>query len=105
LQQTKYIAPTTETEQVLCEIWQEVLGIERVGINDNFFELGGHSLTVVKLLTRLQLQYQHNSTLQIKDMFECKNLSVMACLLDEMSAQNENEQLKKKVAEGLEIDW
>ncbi|WP_197471727.1 non-ribosomal peptide synthetase, partial [Methylomonas koyamae] len=39
-----YVAPRTETEQALVEIWQEVLGVEPVGIEDDFFELGGHSL-------------------------------------------------------------
>ena len=40
----EYVAPQTETEKVLCDIWQDVLGIEQVGINDNFFRLGGHSI-------------------------------------------------------------
>ncbi|WP_268745678.1 non-ribosomal peptide synthetase, partial [Cellvibrio mixtus] len=44
LQQGSYVAPGTETEQLLAEVWQEVLGIERVGVTDNFFHLGGHSL-------------------------------------------------------------
>ncbi|WP_283234829.1 phosphopantetheine-binding protein, partial [Pseudoalteromonas phenolica] len=40
----EYIAPQTETEIRLSEIWQQVLGLEKVGITDSFFELGGHSL-------------------------------------------------------------
>jgi len=40
----------------LCEIWQEVLGVERVGVTDNFFHLGGHSLLVIQLIAKLQQQ-------------------------------------------------
>src|SRR5262249_42759703 len=39
----RYVAPRNEIEQLLANIWQEVLGIEQVGINDSFFNLGGHS--------------------------------------------------------------
>ncbi|MEM9686707.1 MAG: amino acid adenylation domain-containing protein, partial [Bacteroidota bacterium] len=46
----EYIAPTNETENKLVEIWEEVLGVEKIGIKDNFFELGGHSLKISKLL-------------------------------------------------------
>jgi len=44
-----YVAPENELERTLVELWQEVLGLERVGTQDNFFDIGGHSLLVVKL--------------------------------------------------------
>ncbi|NRP75841.1 Linear gramicidin synthase subunit D [Ensifer psoraleae] len=47
-----YEAPQGEVETLLAGIWQELLGIERIGRNDNFFELGGHSLLAVQLLGR-----------------------------------------------------
>jgi NADP-dependent 3-hydroxy acid dehydrogenase YdfG len=47
-----YVAPGTETEQRICAIWQESLGIERVGIDDNFFDLGGHSLLAIQVMGR-----------------------------------------------------
>jgi acyl-coenzyme A synthetase/AMP-(fatty) acid ligase len=47
-----YLPPRTETEKMLCEIWSEVLRLERVGIHDNFFELGGDSILSIQVITR-----------------------------------------------------
>ncbi|GLV55543.1 hypothetical protein KDH_23870 [Dictyobacter sp. S3.2.2.5] len=47
-----YSAPRNVVEQELAQIWQQVLGIERVGIHDNFFELGGNSLLIIRVVAR-----------------------------------------------------
>ncbi|NEO38505.1 MAG: amino acid adenylation domain-containing protein [Moorea sp. SIOASIH] len=51
---TEYVAPETEAEKVLTEIWKEVLGIEKVGIYDNFFKVGGDSIITIQIVTRAQ---------------------------------------------------
>jgi amino acid adenylation domain-containing protein len=53
-----YKAPEMATQQVMVEIWEEVLGIERVGIEDNFFELGGHSLLATQVVSRVKDAFQ-----------------------------------------------
>lgn len=55
-----FVAPTTDTEANLVRIWQEVLEIEKVGIQDDFFELGGHSLLVVKTIAKIKKQTGRN---------------------------------------------
>ncbi len=52
------IAPRTPTESALAEIWAQVLNLNRVGIQDNFFDLGGNSLLAVRLIDRIDKQFQ-----------------------------------------------
>jgi acyl carrier protein len=49
-----YVAPRDEAERRVATIWQELLGIARVGVDDDFFDLGGHSLLATRFLVRLE---------------------------------------------------
>ncbi|WP_017902380.1 amino acid adenylation domain-containing protein, partial [Pseudomonas asplenii] len=51
-----YVAPEGEIEIALAHIWQELLGLSRVGRHDRFFELGGHSLLAMRLISQIRLQ-------------------------------------------------
>ncbi|MHC5731882.1 MAG: phosphopantetheine-binding protein, partial [Nostoc sp.] len=52
-----YVAPRTPVEQSVANIWQQLLGIERLGIHDNFFELGGHSLLATQVISQLRKSF------------------------------------------------
>ena len=67
VQQHRYVAPQSELELTLASIWQEVLNVERVGLDDNFFELGGHSLLVIRVIALLQ---SHDINANVKQVFE-----------------------------------
>ena len=56
----KTIAPRTIFEQKVIQIWQEVLGIEKISIGDNFFEIGGHSLLAVIIVSKLAKKIKVN---------------------------------------------
>ena len=51
---TKYIAPTTDTEKIVCDAFSHVFKIDKVGINDDFITLGGDSLSAIKMLSILK---------------------------------------------------
>jgi acyl carrier protein len=53
-----HAAPTTPVEEVLAEIWQQVLRVDEIGIDDNFFDLGGNSLSATKLMALLSERFQ-----------------------------------------------
>jgi acyl transferase domain-containing protein len=55
---TPYVAPENELEQILAELWQETLGVDRVGIDDDFFDLGGNSLVGVQIGSRIHQRFQ-----------------------------------------------
>ncbi|WP_144716314.1 non-ribosomal peptide synthetase [Flavobacterium anhuiense] len=78
----EYVAPRTEREEQLAAIWQNLLGIEKVGIHDNFFELGGHSLLAVQLISRLQKLDFH---IGVKDIFAGPTIALMSERLSSLS--------------------
>ncbi|MFE9631360.1 non-ribosomal peptide synthase/polyketide synthase [Streptomyces sp. NPDC006463] len=49
-----YVAPRSEVERVVADVWAQVLGVERVGVRDNFFELGGDSILSIQVVSRLR---------------------------------------------------
>lgn len=63
-----YQAPRSEVERTIATVWQEVLHLEKVGVNDNFFDLGGHSLLMVQVNNKLREVF--NRDISIVEMFQ-----------------------------------
>jgi amino acid adenylation domain-containing protein len=74
----EYEAPIGEIEEILSQIWSEVLNVEKVGRNDNFFDLGGHSLLAVKLIERIRCK---GLNADIRSLFTSKTMADMAMLI------------------------
>jgi len=79
-QRSEHVAPETELERRLCEIWAEVLGVESVGVEDSFFDLGGHSLLVIKLVSRIHAQL--GIRLSPRRLFESSTVRRLAAVLE-----------------------
>jgi len=71
-----YVPPSNDIEQAIAELWQRLIGVDRVGINDNFFELGGHSLLAVQLISRLRDRFQIE--LSVHRLFEGPTVAELA---------------------------
>jgi amino acid adenylation domain-containing protein len=71
-----YEAPSGETEEAIAAIWQELLGIERVGAHDNFFDLGGHSLLATQVMSRVRETLR--ADLPLEALFEAPTVSGLA---------------------------
>ncbi|HLP58804.1 MAG TPA: beta-ketoacyl synthase N-terminal-like domain-containing protein, partial [Candidatus Deferrimicrobium sp.] len=54
LSEKTYVAPESNVEKIIADIWKQVLKIDKVGINDNFFDLGGNSFTIIRLSNKLK---------------------------------------------------
>lgn len=78
--QDEYIAPVTDTENVLSEIWQTVLGIRQISIQDNFFNIGGHSLLAIQVVAKIKKLL--NVPLSLRNFFENPTIHSLAELID-----------------------
>jgi amino acid adenylation domain-containing protein len=71
-----WAAPRTEVEAKLAGMWQELLKLERVGIDQNFFELGGHSLLALQVMARIRSQL--GVELAVRSLFEGATIAALA---------------------------
>jgi len=71
-----FVASRTPVEQILADIWREVLKQERVGIHDNFFDLGGHSLLATQVMSRIRDAFQ--TDIPLRALFEKPTIEELA---------------------------
>ena len=78
------VAPRTEAEQTMAQLWIEVLGVAAVGVDDNFFELGGHSLLAIQLISRVR--HAFGVELPLRRLFESPTVAELTALLPRADA-------------------
>lgn len=79
---SEYIAPGSETETRLGEIWEHYFSIDKIGIMDNFFELGGDSLKAMLLIKRIDREF--NINMPLRDVLANANICSVAARIDEI---------------------
>ncbi|HEX8437261.1 amino acid adenylation domain-containing protein, partial [Archangium sp.] len=76
-----FVAPRTDAERRLAELWTRTLGVERVSVTDSFFELGGHSLLATQLVSRVRGTF--GVELPLRAVFEAPTLEALARRVEE----------------------
>ncbi|WP_193199909.1 non-ribosomal peptide synthetase/type I polyketide synthase [Nostoc sp. MG11] len=74
--QVDFVAPNTSTEEMLANIWADILEVQKIGIDDNFFELGGNSLLATQIVSRIRAAFAVE--LQLSDVFAAPTIAQLA---------------------------
>jgi len=82
---TEHVPPRNEAEEIIAGIWQELLGIEPIGIHDNFFELGGQSLLATQVVARVRAAFK--TDLPLRRFFEGPTVSELALAISSSGKQ------------------
>ena len=72
----EFVLPRTEVEELIAQVWKDVLKVDKIGVHDNFFDLGGHSLLAIRVLARVRDIFQKDVTL--RDFFESPTVAALA---------------------------
>ncbi|WP_449757803.1 phosphopantetheine-binding protein [Flavobacterium frigoritolerans] len=92
-----YVAPTTEIETAVCEIWMSLLELDRVGITDDFFKIGGNSILAIQASHRMSKVL--GSNVKVADVFKNRTINNLKDVL----SQNLYEKSKNIEGESWEI--
>lgn len=81
-----YVAPSSDLETQLCQLWASMFKLDRVGIHDNFFTLGGHSLLATRFISTLRDEY--SVELPVKLVFEFPTIAELAMVISAQQLNN-----------------
>ena len=77
-----FVEPRTEIEELVAQIWRDMLKLDKIGIHDNFFELGGHSLLATGVIANLQEVF--NKDVPLRVLFDAPTIAELGIELDEI---------------------
>ncbi len=80
-----YVAPRNQSEEIIANIFSEVLKVNRVGALDNFFELGGHSLIATQVISRIRDQF--SIELPLRELFQSPTVEALAAAAEKARMQ------------------
>jgi NAD(P)-dependent dehydrogenase (short-subunit alcohol dehydrogenase family)/acyl carrier protein len=90
---TPFVAPTTDLERTIADVWEELLGIQPIGTQDDFFEAGGHSLLATQVMSRLHQRL--GVDVPLRALFEARTIAAFAERVDELSrSASEREEIE-----------
>ena len=92
----EYLAPRNEVEQTLVHLWEELLGIDAIGVQDDFFALGGHSLIAVRMFARIKKTFRIDYPMSV--LFEAPTIERLAANLARDGVSGGGEQSAAAVA-------
>ncbi|HLP62760.1 MAG TPA: beta-ketoacyl synthase N-terminal-like domain-containing protein, partial [Candidatus Deferrimicrobium sp.] len=98
----EYVSPKGDIESIIVNVWQNLLGLEKIGIHDNFFDLGGNSLAIIRLNSRLKEMLPDKKDISVVTLFNHPTVSSLVNYLNrnEQEAANELKSLKNKPRSG-----
>jgi amino acid adenylation domain-containing protein len=85
--QATFVAPRNDLERRLTQIWEEVLGIQPIGVKDNFFDLGGHSLVAISLFAQIENEFAEK--LPLATLLQSGTVETLAETIQALSADNQ----------------
>jgi len=88
-----YVAPRSAIEEVMAEIWAEILEVEKVGIENDFFVLGGHSLKAIQLISKIRQTLEIE--ISVRQLFNNSTISQLVKVMSELVG---DEELLNKIA-------
>ncbi|MDJ0658843.1 MAG: amino acid adenylation domain-containing protein [Crocosphaera sp.] len=100
-----YVAPKTELEQIISNVWKQVLEVDKIGVNSNFFDLGGNSLLITKVYNSLKQSLPDNSkNFSVVELFKYPTITTFINYLNKShdleEPVNDNQQLVNKIQKG-----
>jgi len=96
-QSTAYVAPRTPVEEAVAAIWEQVLGVQRVGVEDDFFALGGHSLLATQIVAQVRSDLAVN--LPLHSLFTCPTVASLAAEIVGLMGDSEGDETARLMAE------